>query len=78
MTTHFDTYPGLEQFTADVDNYSVQDGNYFYFDLPFTPSLMPVGADRRALPLFMHDLPATTAIARAATELATELARGAA
>jgi len=53
LTTHFDTYPGLEQFTADVDNYSVQDGNYFYFDLPFTPSLMPVGADRRALPLFI-------------------------
>ncbi|HEY3861533.1 MAG TPA: DUF3857 domain-containing protein [Verrucomicrobiae bacterium] len=53
LTTHFDTYPGLEQFTADVDNYSVLDGNYFYFDLPFTPSLMPVGADHRALPLFI-------------------------
>jgi transglutaminase-like putative cysteine protease len=53
LTTHFDTYPGVEQFTADVDNYSVLDGNYFYFDLPFTPSLMPVGADRRALPLFI-------------------------
>jgi transglutaminase-like putative cysteine protease len=53
LTTHFDTYPGLEQFTADVDNYSVLDGSYFYFDLPFTPSLMPVGADRRALPLFI-------------------------
>jgi LPPG:FO 2-phospho-L-lactate transferase len=36
------------------------------------------GIKVRALPLFMHDLPATTAIARAATELATELARGAA
>ena len=53
LTTRFDTYPGLEQFTADVDNYSVLDGNYFYFDLPFTPSLFPVGADRRALPLFI-------------------------
>jgi hypothetical protein len=53
LTTQFETYPGMEQFTADVDNYSVLDGNYFYFDLPFTPSLMPVGADRRALPLFL-------------------------
>jgi hypothetical protein len=53
LTTRFDTYPGVEQFTADVDNYSVLDGNYFYFDLPFNPSLFPAGADRRALPLFI-------------------------
>jgi transglutaminase-like putative cysteine protease len=53
LTTHFDTYPGLEQFTVDVDNYSVLDGNYFYFDLPFRPSLFPTGADQRALPLFI-------------------------
>jgi hypothetical protein len=53
LTTRFDSYPGLEQFTADVDNYSVLDGNYYYFDLPFTPSLFPAGADRRALPLFI-------------------------
>ncbi len=53
LTTHFDTYPGVEQFTADVDNYSVLDGNYFYFDLPFNPSLLSAGADRRALPLFV-------------------------
>jgi transglutaminase-like putative cysteine protease len=53
LTTRFDSYPGLEQFTADVDNYSVLDGNYFYFDLPFKPSLFPAGADQRALPLFI-------------------------
>jgi len=53
LTTRFDTYPGVEQFTADVDNYSVLDGKYFYFDLPFTPSLFPAGADRRALPLYI-------------------------
>ena len=41
LTTQFDTYPGLEQFTVEVDNYSVVDGNYLYFDLPFTPSLFP-------------------------------------
>ena len=53
LSTRFDTYPGTEQCTVDVDNYSVLDGNYFYFDLPFTPSLFPVGADRRALPLLV-------------------------
>ncbi len=53
LKTQFDSYPGLEQFTVEVDNYSVVDGNYFYFDLPFTPSLLSVGADRRTLPLFI-------------------------
>ena len=53
LVTQFDAYPGLEQFTVEIDNYGVVDGNYFYFDLPFTPSLFPPGADRRALPLFI-------------------------
>jgi hypothetical protein len=41
LKTDFSAYPGLEQFTVDVDNYSVVDGKYLYFDLPFTPSLFP-------------------------------------
>lgn len=53
LTTKFDTYPGLEQFTVMIDNYSVVDGPYLYFDLPFTPSLFAPGADHRALPLFI-------------------------
>lgn len=53
LTTKFDSYPGLEQFTVEIDNYSVVDGRYAYFDLPFAPSLYPVGADTRALPLFI-------------------------
>ena len=53
LTTSFDTYPGLEKFAVDIDNYSVVDGNYQYFDLPFTPSLLPVGSDRRALPVLI-------------------------
>ncbi|MGA2174551.1 MAG: DUF3857 domain-containing protein [Verrucomicrobiota bacterium] len=53
LKTQFDSYPGLEQFTVEVDHYSVVDGNYFYFDLPFKPSLLPAGADRRTLPLFI-------------------------
>ena len=54
LTTRFDTYPGLEQFSVEIDHYSVVDGKYLYFDLPFTPALLPVGADRRALPLMIY------------------------
>jgi transglutaminase-like putative cysteine protease len=53
LKTQFETYPGLEQFTVEIDNYSVVDGKFLYFDLPFTPSLFPVGADRRTLPLYL-------------------------
>ena len=53
LTTAFDTYPGLEQFSVIIDNYGIADGKYFYFNLPFTPSLMPAGADQRALPLLI-------------------------
>ena len=53
LTTRFDTYPGVEQFTVEIDNYSVVDGKFLYFDLPFTPSLLPAASDRRALPLLV-------------------------
>jgi hypothetical protein len=53
LTTRFDVYPGLEQFAVEIDNYGIVDGPYQYFDLPFTPSLLPVGADRRVLPLLI-------------------------
>src|SRR5207344_2191336 len=51
LTTTFNTYPGVEQFTVEVDHFSVVDNRYSYFDLPFTPSLFPPGADTRTLPL---------------------------
>ena len=53
LITKFNEYPGLEQFTVEIDNYSVVDGKYLYFDLPFTPNLFAPGADRRSLPLFI-------------------------
>jgi hypothetical protein len=53
LVTKFDNYPGLEQFTVEINNYAVASGNYFYFDLPFTPSLFPPGTDQRTLPLFV-------------------------
>jgi len=53
LTTAFDTYPGHEQFTVIIDNYGIIAGKYLYFNLPFTPSLIPVGADQRALPLLI-------------------------
>jgi transglutaminase-like putative cysteine protease len=53
LTTAFDTYPGLEQFSVIIDNYGTADGKYFYFNLPATPPLMPAGADQRALPMLI-------------------------
>jgi hypothetical protein len=55
LVTKFDTYPGIEQYAVTVDHYAVADGKYLYFDLPFTPSLFPVGADTRTLPLFINE-----------------------
>jgi hypothetical protein len=53
LTTRFDCYPGVEEFSVQVDNYAIVDGKYLYFDLPFTPSLLPAGTDHRTLPLFI-------------------------
>ncbi|MEI8289195.1 MAG: DUF3857 domain-containing protein [Verrucomicrobiota bacterium] len=52
LTTRFDTYPGTEEFTVEVDHYAVADGKYYYFSLP-AQSLFPAGTDRRALPLYI-------------------------
>jgi hypothetical protein len=54
LTEQFDTYPGTEKFAVALDNYAVVDGNYLYFNLPFTPSLVKLpGGDQRALPLML-------------------------
>jgi transglutaminase-like putative cysteine protease len=55
LTTKFDTYPGLEQFTVKLDHYGVLDGKYLYFNLPFTPTLFDELSDQRSLPLFVSD-----------------------
>jgi hypothetical protein len=67
LTTQFDTYPGLEELTVDVDDYGVTGGKYFYFDLPFTPPFFGAAADQRSLPLFIADK--TERIVRAEIEL---------
>ncbi len=53
LVTRFDSYPGTEEFAVEVDHYCVVDGKYSYLDLPYSPSLFPVGADTRSLPLFL-------------------------
>ncbi|HUJ42982.1 MAG TPA: DUF3857 and transglutaminase domain-containing protein, partial [Opitutaceae bacterium] len=51
LTTDFVHYPGVEEYTVEVDRYGIADGRFLYFNLPFTPRLFPTGADRRVLPL---------------------------
>lgn len=60
LQTEFDTYPGREQFSVIIGNYGIAEGKYFYFNLPPVPPLMPVGAERRVLPLFISGANKTT------------------
>ena len=54
LNEQFNTYPGIEQFSVDLDNYAVVDGKFLYFDLPFTPSLVKLpGGDQRSLPFML-------------------------
>ncbi|HEY3763227.1 MAG TPA: DUF3857 domain-containing protein [Verrucomicrobiae bacterium] len=55
LATSFDTYPGSEEFTVELDNYGVADKNYLYFNLPFTPGFLETAADQRSLPLYLSD-----------------------
>ena len=53
LTTVFNSYPGLEQFSVIIDHYGIADGKYFYFTLPATPPLLPPGGDQRTLPMLI-------------------------
>ena len=67
LTTKFDSYPGLEEFTVDMDDYGVANGKYFYFDLPFRPPFYAAGTGGRSLPLYLSDK--HESVVRAAIEL---------
>jgi len=55
LTTKFDTYPGLERFTVEMDHYGIPDGKYLYFNLPFNATLFGTLSDQRTLPLYISD-----------------------
>ena len=54
LITDFECYPGVEQFTVEVDHYAVVDGPHLYFDLPNTLRLFPADTDQRTLPLLLE------------------------
>jgi transglutaminase-like putative cysteine protease len=54
LATNFDGYPGVEQFTVEIDHYAVVDGKYLYFDLPYMLRLFPTYTDRHTLPLLIR------------------------
>jgi len=54
LVTRFDAYPGVEEFTVDIDHYAVVDGKYLYFDLPYELRLFPTYTDRHTLPLLIR------------------------
>jgi len=55
LRTDFSSYPGLEQFTVDIDHFAVVDGRYMYLDLPYSLGLFPTYTDRHTLPLLIRD-----------------------
>jgi transglutaminase-like putative cysteine protease len=73
LTTAFDSYPGLEQFSVIIENYGIASGNYFYFNLPATPPLMAAGADQRALPMLVSQANKDTV--RVAVDLPPDFSR---
>ena len=54
LKTDFNGYPGVEQFSVEIDHYAVVDGEYLYFDLPYTLHLFPAYTDRHTLPLMIN------------------------
>jgi transglutaminase-like putative cysteine protease len=53
LSTDFEGYPGVEKYTVSVDDFAVADGDYLYFNLPYSPSFFRLDSDRRALPYFI-------------------------
>lgn len=52
LVTTYDTYPGIERFTATVTRFAVRDGNYCYLTLPRAMTdILPADADTRSNPL---------------------------
>ena len=56
LYTNFKEYPGVEKYSAKIANYSILEGNYYYFALPLMLNfVLNLDADKRELPFFMTD-----------------------
>jgi hypothetical protein len=52
LITRYD-YPGIEEFTVDIDRYAVVDDRYYYFTLPDSfAGLLSLRSDTRANPVY--------------------------
>jgi hypothetical protein len=51
LTTQFDRYPGLEEFTVAVDRFAVVDNTFLFFQVPYRAALFNFRADHRQLPI---------------------------
>jgi len=60
LVTDFGSYPGVEQFTVEIERFAVLDGNYLYLDLPVKHGLVEAVANRRTLPLYAANHSETT------------------
>lgn len=56
LVTRYDTYPGIQTFTARIERFAVRSGNYLYLTLPGkVPALASLRADKRENPLYRSE-----------------------
>ena len=51
LATQFDRYPGVEEFTVEVDRFAVVDNAHLFFQVPYRAALFNFRADHRQLPI---------------------------
>jgi transglutaminase-like putative cysteine protease len=52
LITHFDEYPGREEYAVEIDQYAIVDGAFYNFRLPYSMGMFGARQDERVLPLF--------------------------
>ena len=54
LYTNFNEYPGIEKYSADIDNYATIENDYFYFSLPLMLQfILNLDGNTRSMPFFM-------------------------
>ena len=53
LFTNFNSYPGIEKYSAKISNYAILENDFFYFSLPLRLSfILNLDADKRLSPFF--------------------------
>ena len=56
LKTDFTTYPGIEKFTVEVDNFSIISDNFYYFKTPISyRNIFTLGKEKRFYPYYQSN-----------------------